>query len=103
VNRNIQITIAATSISLVIIVIGYYSISLEQQEKMSYLPKAVIQRMTTEESNSVVIGCEKSYPDLCIPKGEITLTCENIMERSFNVTHDDPNNLDPDGNGIGCE
>jgi hypothetical protein len=34
---------------------------------------------------------------------DITLTCENIIERSFNVTHNDPNNFDPDGNGIGCE
>jgi len=101
VNRNIQITIAATSISLVIIVIGYYSISLEQP-KMSYSTDAIIERMNTGEAMTV-ISCEKSYPDLCIPKGEITLTCENIVERSFNVTHDDPNNLDPDGNGIGCE
>ncbi len=100
-NRNIQITIAATSISLVIIVIGYYSIPFEQ-EKMSYSTDAIIERMDNGEE-IIAIGCEKSYPDLCIPKGDITLTCENIIERSFNVTHDDPNNLDPDGNGIGCE
>ncbi len=100
-NRNIQITIASIIISIVIIVIGYYSISFEQQ-KMSYLPNAVIERMDDGEE-MIAIGCEKSYPDLCIQKGDITLTCENIIERSFNVTHDDPNNLDPDGNGIGCE
>ena len=100
-NRNIQITIAATITSIVIIVIGYYSIPFEQQ-KMSYSVDAIIER-TNEESGMTVLSCEKSYPDLCIPKGEITLTCENILERSFNVTHDDPNNLDPDKNGIGCE
>ncbi len=101
-NRNIQITIATISTSIVIIVIGYYSISLEQQEKMSYSVDAIIERTNKGEAMTV-LSCEKSYPDLCIPKGEITLTCENIVERSFNVTHDDPNNLDPDKNGIGCE
>ena len=100
-NRNIQITIAATITSIVIIVIGYYSIPFEQQ-KMSYSVDAIIER-TNEGEQMTVLTCEKSYPDLCIPKGEITLTCENILERSFNVTHDDPNNLDPDKNGIGCE
>jgi len=100
-NRNIQITIAAAITSIVIIVIGYYSIPFEQQ-KMSYSVDAIIER-TNEENGLTVLTCEKSYPDLCIPKGEITLTCENILERSFNVTHDDPNNLDPDKNGIGCE
>ncbi len=100
-NRNIQIAIAAAITSIVIIVIGYYSIPFEQQ-KMSYSVDAIIER-TNEENGLTVLTCEKSYPDLCIPKGEITLTCENILERSFNVTHDDPNNLDPDGNGIGCE
>jgi len=100
-NRNIQITIAAAITSIVIIVIGYYSIPFEQQ-KMSYSVDAIIER-TNEENRMTVLTCEKSYPDLCIPKGDITLTCENILERSFNVTHDDPNNLDPDKNGIGCE
>jgi len=100
-NRNIQIAIAAAITSIVIIVIGYYSIQSEQQ-KMSYSVDAIIER-TNEENGITVLTCEKSYPDLCIPKGEITLTCENILERSFNVTHDDPNNLDPDKNGIGCE
>jgi len=100
-NRNIQITIVAAITSIVIIVIGYYSIPFEQQ-KMSYSVDAIIER-TNEENGLTVLTCEKSYPDLCIPKGEITLTCENILERSFNVTHDDPNNLDPDKNGIGCE
>ena len=100
-NKNIQITIGAIIISIVIIVIGYYFIPFEQQ-KMSYSPNAVIERMDNGEE-MIAIGCEKSYPDLCIPKGDITLTCENIIERSFNVTYNDPNNFDPDGNGIGCE
>jgi len=101
VNRNIQITIASIIISIIIIVIGYYSIPFEQQ-KMSYLPNAVIERMDNGEE-MIAIGCEKSYPDLCIPKGDTNLSCESIIERSFNVTYDDPNNFDPDGNGIGCE
>ena len=100
-NSNIQITIAAIITGIVIIVIGYHFIPFDQQ-KMSYSPNAVIERMNDGEE-IFVMGCEKSYPDLCIPKYDITLTCENIIERSFNVTHDDPNNLDPDGNGIGCE
>jgi len=100
-NRNIQITIAIITTCIVIIVIGYYSMSFEQQ-KMSYSIDAVIER-TNNAERMTVLTCEKSYPDLCIPKGDITLTCETIVERSFNVTYDDPNNLDPDGNGIGCE
>lgn len=100
-NRNIQITMAAIIASLVIVVIGYYSFPFEQQ-KMSYSIDAVVERLN-DGGNITVLGCEKSYPDLCIPKGEIYLTCENILERSFNVTHNDPNNLDSDGNGIGCE
>jgi len=109
VNRNIQIAIAAILTSTVIIAIGYYSIPFEQEQpKLSYKIDAIVERLeeqenTNEKENMNVFGCEKSYPDLCIPKGEITLTCKNTLERSFNVTHDDPNNLDPDGNGIGCE
>jgi len=101
VNRNLQITIASIIISIIIIVIGYYFIPFEQQ-KMSYSVDAIIERMNTEEAITT-LACEKSYPDLCIPKGDTNLSCESIIERSFNVTHDDPNNFDPDGNGIGCE
>lgn len=100
-NRNIQITMAAIIASIAIVVIGYYSIPSEES-KMSYSTDAFIERMSYEGDVNV-FGCEKSYPDLCIPKGNTALSCENILESSFNVTHNDPNNLDPDGNGIGCE
>ena len=100
-NRSNQIIIVSILTSTVIIVIGYYSIPFEQQ-KMSYTIDAITQRNNSGESQTV-LTCEKSYPDLCIPHGNTALTCENIMDRSFNVIHDDPNNLDPDKNGIGCE
>lgn len=102
-SRNIQIAIAAIIASIVIVAIGYYSIPFEQEQpKLSYTSDSIIKRMNVIEDTSV-FSCEKSYPDLCIPKGETALTCENILEKSFTVKHDDPNNLDPDGNGIGCE
>jgi hypothetical protein len=102
-SRNIQIAMAAIIASIAIVAIGYYSILFEhEQPKLSYTIESIIERMNIQEGTSV-LSCEKSYPDLCIPKGEVTLTCEHILERSFNVTHNDPNNLDPDGNGMGCE
>ena len=88
-------------VSIAIVVIGFYSIPTEKQ-KLSYLLDAVIERNTGEDAMNI-LGCEKSYPDLCIPKGMVELTCYNVLEKSFTVKHDDPNNFDPDKNGIGCE
>jgi len=41
-----------------------------------------------------------SYPDVCIP-GDYD--CEHIPFRNFRVLLPDPNGLDTDGDGIGCE
>ncbi len=102
-SRNIQIAMAAIIASLAIVAIGYYSIPFEhEQSKLSYTIESLTERMNDQEG-TFVFSCEKSYPDLCIPKGNTALSCENILEKSFNVTHNDPNNLDPDKNGIGCE
>lgn len=100
-NRKIQITIAVVIITIAIVVIGFYSIPSEKQ-KLSYSRDATIERNNSGESVTI-LGCEKSYPDLCIPKGNTELSCNEMLEKSFVVKHDDPNNFDPDKNGIGCE
>jgi len=91
------VIVIAVSITVTIV----FSIPSEP-EKLSYLPQEVIQRNDSEKE-TIVLGCEKAYPDLCIPKHQTEISCENILEKSFVVKYDDPNNLDPDKNGLGCE
>lgn len=47
-----------------------------------------------------ISDCEESYPDACITTD---VDCSDLQERNFEVTGSDPNNLDPDGDGIACE
>lgn len=89
-------------ICVIIISVIFSNFYFFNSKSISYTQENVIDRFPVS-SNTSVFGCEKSYPDLCIPKGEIFLTCENVLEKSFVVKHDDPNNFDPDGNGLGCE
>lgn len=49
------------------------------------------------------IGCDLSYPTICILPPPPQLTCEEIGLNDFVVAPPDSHNLDPDGNGIGCE
>ena len=48
-------------------------------------------------------GCDRSYPDVCIPPAPPLLTCEDISQRSFRVVAPDPHNFDQDNNGFGCD
>ncbi len=47
--------------------------------------------------------CHPSYPTVCIPSPPPKLTCADIPYRNFPVIGQDPQGLDPDRNGIGCE
>ncbi len=92
-----MISISIISISFVLI-FGIYFVYSSQPIAKSYDQD----NLSIEENNSVYV-CEKSYRTLCIPKGDISLTCDNVLEKNFPVKFDDPNNFDPDENGIGCE
>jgi len=48
-------------------------------------------------------GCDRAYPDGCIPPPPPDLDCGDIRFRRFTVLAPDPHNFDGDGNGIGCE
>ena len=51
-------------------------------------------------------GCDAAYPDArtCIPPGPpFDLGCAITDERQFTVRPPDPQGLDSDGDGIGCE
>jgi micrococcal nuclease len=48
-------------------------------------------------------GCDKSYPDFCIPPPPPDLDCKDISRKNFRVLQPDPHKLDRDKDGIGCE
>jgi hypothetical protein len=48
--------------------------------------------------------CHPAYPFECIPHAPPVLSCEQIgLGVILVLEHPDPHNLDPDGNGFGCE
>lgn len=49
------------------------------------------------------LGCDPSYPDVCIPPAPPDLDCGQIGARRFTVYPPDPHNFDGDFDGIGCE
>jgi micrococcal nuclease len=49
------------------------------------------------------VGCDPSYPDLCLPPPPPDLDCGDVGEQSFRVEGADPHNFDGDHNGVGCE
>jgi micrococcal nuclease len=57
---------------------------------------------------SIAAECDLSYPDFCLPPPPPDLNCTDIG-KPLTVIHrpllgvTDPHNLDPDGNGMGCE
>ncbi len=48
-------------------------------------------------------GCDPAYPSVCIPPPPPFVDCGITTERNFPVKQPDPQNLDHDDNGIGCE
>jgi micrococcal nuclease len=49
------------------------------------------------------LGCDASYPDVCIPPSPPDLDCGDIGARRFTVLPPDPHNFDGDADGVGCE
>ena len=54
-------------------------------------------------SPSPGVGCDPSYPTVCIPPPPPDLNCADIPYRRFTVLQPDPHRFDTDKNGIGCE
>jgi len=48
-------------------------------------------------------GCDRAYPNLCIPSPPPDLDCRDIPNRNFVVRPPDPHHFDGDRDGIGCE
>jgi hypothetical protein len=51
----------------------------------------------------VVVNCDPSYPDVCIPPYPPDLNCGDISDKGFGVQGSDPRGFDGDGDGVGCE
>jgi len=49
------------------------------------------------------VGCDPSYPDVCIAPYPPDLNCGDIGYSNFIVIGDDPHGFDRDDDGIGCE
>jgi micrococcal nuclease len=49
------------------------------------------------------VGCEPSYPDVCIPPSPPDLDCGDVAYRRFTVYPPDPHRFDGDFDGVGCE
>ena len=54
-----------------------------------------------------VATCDSSYEGVCIPPGPPDLDCDDLdglgIPTPVTVVGDDPHDLDPDGNGFGCD
>lgn len=48
-------------------------------------------------------GCDRSYPDVCIPPTPPDLDCGDVSFQRFTVLPPDPHRFDGDDDGIGCE
>jgi hypothetical protein len=51
-------------------------------------------------------GCDKAYPDFCIPPPPPNLNCNDVLiggRQGFTVLPPDPHRLDQDGDGLGCD
>lgn len=48
-------------------------------------------------------GCDRSYPDVCIPAAPPDLNCGDISYRRFRVVGSDPHRFDGNRDGVGCE
>jgi hypothetical protein len=76
--------------------------SLDRQRNITSLPTVSPSR----EPEPARTGCDPAYPDerTCIPPGPpFDQGCAITDERRFTVIAPDPQGLDHDGDGIGCE
>ena len=48
-------------------------------------------------------NCDPSYPTVCIPSPPPRVDCDDLPFANFKVFGADPQNLDPDHDGIGCQ
>ncbi len=79
--------------------------SLEPLRAVTSLP-TVAPTPTPEPKEPKRSGCDPAYPDkrTCIPPGPpFDQGCAITSERRFEVLPPDPQGLDHDGDGIGCE
>jgi hypothetical protein len=79
--------------------------SLAPQRAVASLP-AVTPTPEPKESKRKRTGCDPAYPEqrTCIPPGPpFDQGCAITSERLFEVLPPDPQRLDHDGDGIGCE
>jgi hypothetical protein len=85
---------------------GYAAASLpalEPQRSVASLPAVTPTRESKEPERT---GCDPAYPEerTCIPPGPpFDQGCAITSERRFEVLPPDPQRLDHDGDGIGCE
>lgn len=49
------------------------------------------------------VGCDPSYPTVCIPPAPPDLDCGDILYHRFTVVGNDPHGFDGDHDGVGCE
>lgn len=49
------------------------------------------------------LGCDPSYPTVCIPSPPPDLNCNDVPYRNFVVRGDDPHGFDRNHDGVGCE
>ena len=67
-------------------------------ERLFVLPS----NLPNEFQIHATIGCDPSYPDICLPTSP-DVNCGDISDKRFQVLPPDPHGLDTDGDGIGCE
>lgn len=57
-----------------------------------------------DDEPGIGIGCDRAYPDVCIPSPPPYLNCGDVVDRDFSVPRlRDPHGFDGDYDGIGCE
>ncbi len=58
---------------------------------------------TTPPPTGDRVGCDPSYPTVCIPPPPPDLDCADVADRRFAVEGADPHRFDSDRDGVGCE
>lgn len=58
---------------------------------------------TPTPAGTPVVGCDPSYPGVCVPPPPPDLNCGDILDRNFAVVGSDPHGFDANNDGVGCE